>query len=489
MPIASRFTAASVLLLLAGCDRTVRAPAPPRVETPVGAPAETSTIVVPVSASLDDLQRALDRETPKQLWRIDQQVAKCVPAQRVDLGIGRVKLVPDLGCRIVGQVVRGPIRLGGSGDRLTIAMPVQATIAARNVGGLVSKTATGAAMIHAVARLSIAGDWRPVAKVSIDYDWTTPPGIDLLGQRIAFVQKADARLRPVVAKLEQSLPGQLAKLRLRDRLADVWRQGFTSIELNRDKPPAWMRVTPRRLGFGGYRVAGRRIDLVLAAEAATETFVGDRPADPTPTPLPPPSHTPAQPGLRFFIPVLADYAQLEPVVKRTLEKRARKGIVLAGIGAVDAKFGKVTVYATTANHLAIGVEAQVKAHNHGMLATKGEIWLTAVPFNAPDTQLVQVRDVQLASRTDSSIANLLVAFFNDTAVRESIRQGLTHDFAPDYQRVLAAARKAVAARRQGDFLLSAEVMHVENGTLQATGQGLFLPLRATGVAHIAYRPR
>ena len=300
---------------------------------------------------------------------------------------------------------------------------------------------------------------------------------------------ADARLKPVIAGLERSLPAQLAKLNLHDRLAAVWKQGFTSLSLNRADPPAWMRITPRRLGFGGYRVNGRSLEMVLGAEAVTETFVGDRPADPVPTPLPPPSPAVGARGLRFFIPVLADYAQLEPVVQRTLRKLAARGINLGGIGPVDAEFGKVTIYATTADHLAIGVETKVKAHNHSWVATKGTIWLTALPYNAAGSQLVRARDVRLASDTDSHVANLLVALFNDTGVRESVRTSLSHDFSKDYQKVLGSARKAIGARREGDFLLSANVTTVQNGATKVTGKGLFLPVRATGEASIVYSPR
>ncbi len=476
------------MLALAGCTHKGGNPAPPRVDTAAQLPSETSTIVVPVSAPLTDLEAAIDQETPKQLWKIDQHQDSCVPAKRVNLGIAKVKVVPNLGCRIVGQVVRGRIALGGSGSTLRITMPVTATISANNVGGLVSKTATGAAVVHATARLSVAGDWRPVAKVSIDYDWSTPPGIDFLGKRIVFADKADERLKPVIADLERSLPAQLAKLNLRDKLGEAWRQGFTSLQLNRANPPAWMRITPKQLGFGGYKVTGRNLEMVLAAEAVTETFVGDRPADPAPTPLPPPSPSIGERGLQFFIPVLADYAQLEPVVQRTLQKLAAKGINLKGIGPVDAQFGKVTIYATDGGHLAIGVETKVKARTHSWIATDGTIWLTAIPYNAAGSQLIRARDVRLASDTDSHVANLLVALFNDTGVRDSIRDSLSHDFAKDYAKVLGSARTAIAAKREGDFMLSANVTQVRNGQIKVTGKGLFLPVRATGAASISYRP-
>ena len=480
---------ATLALISAGCSRNGGNSAPPRVDTAAQLPAETSTIVVPVSAPLADLEQAIDRETPRQLWKIDQHQDRCVPAKKVNLGIAHVKVIPDLGCQIVGQVVRGPIALSGSGSTLRITMPVTASISANKVGGLVSKTATGAAVVHATARLSISGDWRPVAKVTIDYDWSTPPGIDFLGKRIEFVAKADERLKPVIADLERSLPAELAKLNLHDKLAEVWKQGFTSLSLNRANPPAWMRITPRQLGFGGYRVSGRNLEMVLAADAVTETFVGDRPADPAPTPLPPPTPTIGARGLRFFIPVLADYAQLEPVVQRTLRKLAAKGINLRGVGPVDAAFGKVTIYATAADHLAIGVETKVKARTHSWIATKGTIWLTALPYNAAGSQLVQARDVQLASDTDSHVANLLVALFNDTGVRETIRGALSHDFAKDYQKVLGSARDAIDAKREGDFILSANVTSVQNGEIKVTGKGLFLPVRAAGAATINYRPR
>lgn len=471
--------------LLAGCSHDVSTPAPPRVTGAPDFPLQTSTIVVPITGSLNDVQHAIEDQTPRKLWSIDQHIDACVPAKH----IGKLKITPKLGCRIEGQVVRGPLTLGGHGDRLTIDMPVHATIAAKNVGGVLSKTATGDAVVHAVARLSIVGDWQPSAKVTIDYDWTTPPGIDFLGQRIEFAQKADERLKPVIASLQQSLPRELAKLKLRAQLADAWKQGFTSIELNRDKPPAWMRITPKRLGFGGYDVEGRTLTLTLSADALTETFVGNRPADPVATPLPSPQKSIGMPGLNFFIPVLADYAQLEPVVKRALAKRAAKGIVLAGIGPVDVQFGTVTIYATTGGRLAIGVQAKARAKNHSLLSTKGEIWLTAVPFNTANSQVVQARDVGIASRTDSGIANLLVSLFNDTSVRDTIRDGLAHDFAPDYAKVLGSARKAIGAKREGNFVLSANVTKVENGTLAVTGAGLFLPVHASGQATIAYRPR
>ncbi len=476
-------------LMAGGCNRKTGNPAPPRVNTPAQLPKQSSTIVVPVSAPLTTLAARINAETPTRLWTIDKAEPRCVPAKRVKVLGHTVKVTPTLGCRIVGEVTRGPITLGGHGDVLTIRLPVRATISARNVGGIIGQeTATGAAIVRATAKLSVDGNWTPIAKVDIAYDWTEEPGIDFLGQRIRFADKADAKLKGIIAKLERDLPKELAKLHTREQLAGVWRKGFTSIQLNRERPPAWMRISPRRLGFGGYRIGGGRIELELAAEALTETFVGDRPSDPVPTPLPPPAARFGPKGLRFFIPVLADFRQLEPVVQRALRKLAAKGITLTGVGPVDAKFGKVTIYATDGGRLAVGVRTEVKAKNGLLGATHGEIWLSAVPYNQPGSQVLRVRDVQIAGESDSQAVNLLFALFDDVAVQAGIRDSLTHDFARDYQKVLTAAQRAIAGHREGDFVLSADVDSVKNGPVAVTGQGLFLPVQAQGSANIRFAP-
>ncbi|MDB5721456.1 MAG: hypothetical protein JWP15_2074 [Alphaproteobacteria bacterium] len=476
-------------LIVSGCHRKIETPVPPRVETAAHFPERSSTLVVPISARLAELEKGLNGEVPIALWRIDKPNQTCVPPKRLKIFGKQLKVTPTLHCRIVGQVRRGRIRLSGHGDQLEIIMPVQAVVSAEDVGGIIKKeTATGAAVVRAYAKLSIDGRWQPTAKVNIAYDWTSPPGIDFLGQRIQFVDKADDKLKPVIAGLEKSLPRELTKMNLRARLAIFWSRGFTSVMLNRERPPVWMRITPQRLGFGGYRVSGGDLQLKLSAEALTETFVGDRPADPKPTPLPGPATRVGAEGLRFFIPVLADFAQLEPVVERALGKLARKGIVLKGIGPVDAEFGKVTIYATEGGRLAVGVKAKAKARNAGFATTQGEVWLTAIPYNDPGSQVVRIRDLRMTRNLDSQTVNLLISLFGDETVNASIQAALVHDFAPDYLKVLTAARKAIATRREGDFLLHADVDKVTNGAIQVTGQGLFLPVTADGQARIFYRP-
>src|SRR3546814_16607565 len=102
-----------------------------------------------------------------------------------------------------------------------------------------------------------------------------------------------------------------------------------------------MRVTPQRILYGGYSLGGARIRLRLALEAVTESFVGARPADPAATPLPPLERGTPRPHLDVFVPVVADYRQLEPVILRALTERPARPFDIPPLAPVHAPFPKV----------------------------------------------------------------------------------------------------------------------------------------------------
>lgn len=476
------------LTMLAGCARQEE-PAPKRVTTPPEIPHTASTIVVPIEAKLTDVARGLNQAVPVRLWSVDEHRDKCVPAQKVRLFGRERKVTPALGCRLVGEVTRGAMTLSGSGDRLVVTLPVRARLSARDVGGVASETATGSAIVHAVVRLDMQRDWTPKARLQISYDWREPPGVDLLGQRITFTDQADRKLAGVVAKLERTLPGELKRLEVRRQVEAAWARAFTSIQLNRDDPPVWMRVTPQSVGYDGYRVADGKLRLVATARVLTETFVGQRPADPAPTPLPPLQRQAAAPGFSFATPVLADYGQIEPVLLKALVKLNARGIVAPRIGRIEAQFGKVTMFATEGGRIAVGVDVDAKAPNSPIESAKGRVWLTAVPYNEPNSEVVEFRQLSAVTHTDKPQVDLLAGLFATPAVLATISGSLTQNFADDYTRVLTSAKQAVAAKRLGDIVLAARIDKVTHGRIVPTGAGLYLPVEASGTATISYHPR
>src|SRR6478609_340292 len=130
-------------LMLGGCGSGGDPEAPPKATSVPQFQPRNSTLVVPIDMSLDDLQAALERKAPHKLWSIDKPNQKCIGGQRIRAFGANVKVTPDIDCRIVGEVTRGRISLSGSGERLTISLPVHATVAARDVGGVLrGNTAT-----------------------------------------------------------------------------------------------------------------------------------------------------------------------------------------------------------------------------------------------------------------------------------------------------------------------------------------------------------
>lgn len=484
-----------LLLVVAGgitaiiLSRNTEVAPPLRLADPVNIPQHESTIAVPLDVDSALLLRELERAIPKTLWSINRHIDKCVPAQRVRLFKRNLKVTPSLGCDVIGTVTRSAIRLRGSGEDIIADVPIRATVAARDVGGfLKGKTATGSAMVHARIRVSLSKDWHPGATVKLSYGWTNPPGIDFLGQRITFTDKVDEKLAPIVRELERTLPREIAKLNIRTKVADAWRQSFTSLELNRENPPVWMRITPQRLSYGGYSLSGGKLRLRLGLTALTETFVGPRPADPAATPLP--SLVREAPGsrLRFFIPVIADYAQLEPVILRALTKRSQRPFNLPGIGAVTGRFDNVVVYGTEGGRIAVGLTLTARRAGSAV-DTHGMVWVTAKPVNAPGSLRVAFEDMQVRGNTDGIGGDILVQLAQNPQVADEIAESLTQNFARDFEKLLGKVQRAIVEKRAGNFIIRAEIGQVQTGSLYPAGQGLYLPLWTDGKARVEYRPR
>lgn len=502
-----RLLAPALLLLLAACGRDASTEAPARLTTPAEVPVQTSRVVVPISAELAELERMINAEVPETLFAIDRQEKVCVPAARITVclkherpckgdackavpckvGFQKGKVTPDLSCRIVGAVTRGPIRLSGKGRDIRLAMPVAAQVTAKDVGKVVTETATAEAETRAVIRLGMTPDWQPTAKVDIDYSWTEKPGIEILGKRITFAGKADPELAKVIAKLEAKIPTLLAKLHTRDKLENAWAKGFTSLELNHRNPAVWLRLTPQKLATGGYRLQDGLLILNLELQAKAETYLGDRPPDPTPSPLPPAARIDGPRGFRISAPVVADYAVLEPVLEKALTKLAAKPIEVPAVGAVNVTFGRPTLYATQGGKLALGLDLKASTAG-GRFPTRGTVWLTGTPWNEPGSPVVRVRNLAVAGETDRITTNLLLGVATSPAVIAEIENTLSQDFSKDLAKLKVKIDKALTDKRLGDFVLNARFTGIDYGVVQPIGQGVYLPVRITGTGNIHFDP-
>ena len=479
----------AAVVALAACDRKVAVDPPPRATDKAPSPTQTSLIAVPINADTTALKRALERAVPKTLWTINRRERACVKPQQIKVFGKEVKVTPPIACTIVGQVTRGPLRLRGVGDEIIVDVPLSATISARDVGGVLKgETATGAAMAHARVKIDITPDWRTRGTARISYGWTKAPGIDFLGERITFTDEADAKLKPVVRDVEREVNREIARIDIRQQASEVWRQSFTALELNRDKPPVWMRVTPQRILYGGYRMEGQQMRLNLGLEAITETFVSGRPTDPTPTPLPNMVREVPMPHLDVRVPVLADYSQLQPVVDRALLKRSARPFVLPKVGPMTVKFGKSTIYGAPDGRIALGVDVAMRLADRSGQPTQGRIWMTAVPNNKLGSAEVHFTELSIDGDTDGVGGDLLITLGQSPGFAPLIADALTQNFARDLAELQAKIKRAVDQRREGVFVIRTHVDNFEIGQIKAYGNGLYLPVRMVGGASVDYRP-
>lgn len=483
--------AATCLAPLAGCGKAAETAdiAPPRATDPIVFPQTPSHIAVDLKVDLADLERTLERELPRELWQIDRPGSECIAPQTVDLALFEVKS-PKIECRITGKVTRGRLRLSGRGEALTVTMPVTGTLAARDIAGIFKgQTGTGAAEVALSLRLDLTPDWRLASTTKLDYRWTREPGTDFLGRRITFTDEADRELRPVTRDVERIIARELARLPVRPTAEQGWREAHQVFELNRQNPEVWGRLTPQQFRFGGYAVKGRELTLRLGLDALLETVVGRKPEATAPTPLPPLARRGKDDAQSVLhVPVVADYAVLEPVIAKALAKRAERPFRIEDYGSVTARFDNIVVYGTPGGRIAVGGRFTANSDIPLIDQASGTIWLTARPENAPGSRAVVFRDITVIGDTDMIGEEFLLALANSPEYQGAITDALRQNFEGDFAKLLTKINRAVAQRQGRLTDYSITIGEVETGVIAAHGEGLYLPVVMTARLAAKLRP-
>ncbi|RJF85640.1 DUF4403 family protein [Sphingomonas cavernae] len=466
-------------LAVAGCSEQASNPAPPRLETPVSFSDKASTIRLPVGFPLRDLEKAINDEVPTLLYTIDEPQQTCVKTKS--------KLLPDISCRLVGTVRRGPIDMSGSGESLLLTIPIRTTVSARNIGKIIKQeTANGAITVRAKVRLGLTPDWHPTARVEADYAWTNKVGIDFLGRRITFASKVDPQIRALLTKLEHSLPRHLSRLQLREKIAPIWAKGFTSVRAKTD-PPIWVRFTPEQVGFSGYKVEGDKLVIGFSARARTQTLVGGRPENPPVTPLPNLMGALPPGGINVHVPVMVRYAMLEDAARAVLVSKDYKSLKLKNGGTVDAIFHDVSIYGAQDDRMAVGLDVSLRTLE-GALSAKGKVWFVAEPVVDIPNKIVSIRNLKLAGQTDSRIFNRLLEAINKTAIRDRMVQAIRYDFTNDYLDGLRKADEWLQAQPFEGFVFKGDMGDAQIRSVRIAPDGLLVEADATGTAAMTYAP-
>lgn len=489
----------AVLLALSGCSQDGSNDPPPKSNLPIKLESRPSTVAIPISASIADLQVKLNEQVPNPILPIDQEKDNCIPARYTRVCViwiprpgedycgGRkdIQVSPNISCRIKGEVSRGQITLSGEGQTLRMAMPVSVRVSAKDIGGVIrSPNATGSVDVRASVAIDIDENWSPTAAVSADYSWNDKIGVDILGQRITFSSKVDPKLKNAIDQFQGSIPAQIEAIGLKERLSEAWTKGFAAIQLS-DKPSAWLRFTPSAVGYSGYEVSNGEIRLSLLAKGVTETFLGPKPTDPRPTPLPKLVKDLPPEGFKFFLPIIASYNTLEEEAEKALRIGEEQTFDVPTIGKVKVTFSNVTVYQTVNGALAIGVEMNANPPNE-FFDTKGTVWLSAVPRIDNKNRVAAVDNIRFVSRTDNESFDLLASILGLPIVNSRVKRAMTYDFNQKYATALTRANTALKREIAENLFLDGEITNAYVDRIVATPEGLYLGLEVTGTAALRY---
>jgi hypothetical protein len=73
---------------------------------------------------------------------------------------------------------------------------------------------------------------------------------------------------------------------------------------------------------------------------------------------------------------------------------------------------------------------------------------------------------------------------NAPGMSSFIAAALSQNFERDYGELLGKVSRAISSRREGVLRIDAKLERTRTGTLQASGQGLYLPVWAEGTATV-----
>lgn len=462
--------------------------APRRTRDALAIQPQSSSLVVPVVLSLDDVQRRLNQELPALLASIDENRDSCVPAvwgkTKWPFHI-KLKLTPAIDCHLKGQAVRGPITLSGSGQDLVLSMPVAASLTARGrgeIGRRIQETANGAINATAFVRADIDSNWTPSATIRADYAWTNRIGVDILGFRITFADKVDPKLREMIDGLQKRIPDLLAKLAIKDQAAKAWSKAFATLQVSKN-PDVWVNFTPEAIGYNGYTIAGRELRFAILAEGRTDTFLGQKPASPVATTLPAMQRDLPQPGLSIVVPVSADYASLAEAARSALNVGKPQVFDIRGRGAVKATFKDVVIHQTEGRRLAIGVTLDTDASVGFLNLTKasGTVWFVADVKVDNQSKKAKIDRLTVHSRTDSAATDLLASIVNLPMVHQALARSLSYDFSEKYKIAIKEAEKGLNRQLEADLRLAGKIDDLQVDSITAGPDAL--------VANVAIKGR
>lgn len=445
---------------------------PPLAPDTVAPFSTQSRVSATIEFSLPTLAAEIEREIPRRLATIDEQV-RCVHRRVLFFHI-------NANCDIWGHVDRtSSVSIVGRGDRVYGSTSIFGVVEGQGANRFTQRIhgdTEASAVIEVKSRPTLTRDWAVDLNFSDGFHWSQPPVLHVLGRDIPIARYAEPRVRAALAKVRWRAAAAARRLDLRDKAARAWRAAYEPIELSED-PQVWLQLTPQTAAFAGVGAGPQALWGSLEFSGSMQTFVGARPPDLAPAPFPALGHDVAGPGsFDVILPVRIGYDFIK-------EKIAQ---ALAGESAVK----EVQVY-PSAGKLIVGLriakapDAQPQqappqpVQSQDKKPTNADEWLflsASIDVNADSRKFTLAN----LDGIDHGLADAIAPFLGE------LKDKITVDYGQDYQRLLDAATKKLNRPLKDGFRMEGQVA---SGKIEGTylpADGVVIAIRATGALKILY---
>lgn len=460
-------------------DREFTKP-PPRYSQNTPLEPSVSTLVIPLSIKLQDIEGLINRELPQTIYEFDRLArrVKCfepIPDPAID---EQEKDCLDL--KVKGWVKRnGPVEVVPAGEELVVRVPVRGRVRARGASGplsLIRKTGHGEFTVSFYLAPATTEEGTLDLIVSTDFEWDVPLHTTFLGQKVELSKVVDKVLRKGLRKVERKIR-KVAQDHTRwgKKVDRALRRLQQPLRVN-DDPEVWVLMQPRNLLLSEFLAVGSEVSLPLGVHAEFLTLVGPRPEHTVDEAFPPlVKSREIEPEFFLDLPLVLSYDYLRSELELGLN--GREIPVAAWLPGVVMVIRRAHLY-PSGSKLAVGVEFETQGLID-WLSADGTIFLIGSPEFDNETNRLSVPDLEFTRRTGNSLFDLGSYLFADE-LRALLRNAVTFDVSADYREIVNEANQAFNRSYGKDVSLRGKLEQLSISDIHIRREDMIVHVQARG---------
>ncbi|MGH8528488.1 MAG: DUF4403 family protein [Nevskiales bacterium] len=420
-----------------------------------------SFVTIPISLSMQELERRVNAELPEKFVNKQKKYA---------------------GRRLAVSVVRtGPAKVSGKGKVLRLQFPLAFSVYGKRESLFKPRIKTnGALTVFAEFELGIAEDWTPKVESRATFRWDKKP-------RLRFGPFSIRVSEALGEEIQEALDKKAADLRKKARESldfkakaeDGWKR-LHEPRLLRESPETWLAIQPRDLFLEPLEADDATVRLSLGISAVLTTHLGTRPPSTPLQPLPSlKQRPPAQRGFDIRVPVFVNYEGLLTELRASQTGRE-----------IELPQGTVTLRDfeayTAGRELVIGVSFKGDADGWWW-DTQGKVYFTGVPAYDPDARQLRVDNFNFTREVDNPLVRSATWILQDR-LRQEVAQQLVWDVTDSILRAQEEFNQDLNRSLGEGMQLWGEVIYLNFEDLRTEAEGMAVNLRAGGELAILPTP-